>query len=291
MPDVHTSAPDLFDSAAWAAAIGCLGARCWAGIDRDENHVVSLFVWRKGPIRVGYLGFPISPAWLLMDSTWKSMHLPERIDLLRARFSTLDTSGTESPPGILLPESVIPDLSLWPQRNQRKIRKDLSHGIRHGVVLCDATIGDAEKIFSFYEQTISRHQGQLRYNLDYFKAITLLSTNRDDIQVRIARCHQQIAGFCVTVKQADRSYYLHAGVAEGCRHLGANDLLADDAIRWAISNGCRSFSFMASPLNQAGLHKFKQKWSEEDGLWSSINMPQGILGRFTKLALTLSNYF
>lgn len=284
--------PDLFDSAAWAAVIACLGARCWLGIDRNENRRIILFVWQKGPVRVGYLGFPVSPAWLLTDSIWQSrgsMPLPERIDLLRVNFSTLDTSVVAGPPGLSLPESAIPDLSAWPLRNQRKIRKDLALGVRHGVKLCNATPDDATTIFSIYEQTVSRHRGRLRYNLDYFKALTLMSAGCEDVQVRLARDQQKAIGFCVTVKQADRGYYLHAGVAEGCRHLGAADLLADDAIRWAISRSCRSFSMMASPQDQPGLHKFKQKWSEEDGQWTTIHMPHGVLGRLTELVLSLGN--
>lgn len=293
MPDAPAGPlPDLFDSAAWAAAIACLGARCWLGIDRDENRRIILFVWQKGPVRVGYLGFPVCPAWLLTDSIWQSrgsMPLPERIDLLCGNFSALDTSVVASPPGISLPESVIPDLSAWPLRNQRKIRKDLALGARHGVTLCDATLDDVAKIFSIYEQTISRRRGRQRYNLDYFNALALMSANREDVQVRLARDQQKTIGFCVTVKQADRGYYLHAGVAEGCRHLGAADLLADDAVRWAISKSCRSFSMMASPQDQPGLHKFKQKWSEEDGHWTAIRMSHSILGRLTELALSFGN--
>lgn len=293
MQDVPAgSVPNLFDSAAWAAAIACLGARCWLGIDRDKNRRITLFVWQKGPVRVGYLGFPISPAWLLTDWDWQSrdsMPLPERIDLLRWNFSTIGTSVVASPLGISQPESTIPDLSAWPLRNQRKIRKDLALGVRHGVTLCNATIEDVATLFSIYEQTISRHRGRLRYNLDYFKTLTLISAGCEDVQVRLARDQQKTIGFCITVRQADRGYYLHAGVAEGCRHLGAADLLANDAIRWAISKNCKSFSMMASPQDQPGLHKFKQKWSEVDGQWTTISIPHGVLGRLTKLVLSLGN--
>jgi lipid II:glycine glycyltransferase (peptidoglycan interpeptide bridge formation enzyme) len=93
--------------------------------------------------------------------------------------------------------------------------------------------------------------------------------------------------FFVTARQANRGYYLHAGVEERYRHLGTADLLADYSIHWAISKGCRSFSMMAWPLEQPGLHKFKQKWTEEDSQWTVIQMTQGVLGRLTEFMLLL----
>ena len=283
-------APNLFDSAAWAAAMACLGARCWLGNDHIDNRRASLFVWQKGPVRIGYVGFPVSPTWLLTSTHWRSsttLNLPERVDLLRANFSMLDSGALSARSKISLPESAIPELAAWPIRNQRKNRKDLALAIRHGVILCNATSQDADTMFAIYEDTVLRHRGRLRYSLDYFKAVTTISEGGQDVQVRIARHQQQTIGFCVTAKQAQRGYYLHAGVKSGYRQLGAADLLADDSIQWAISNGCRSFSMMASPPDQLGLHKFKQKWTENDGQWITVDTPNGFLGRLATLALSL----
>lgn len=282
----------LFDSMHWAAAVACLGARCWRGIDRGNGRLVTLFVWHRGPVRVGYLGFPVSPGWLLRDAEWQDCvapYFPERIDFVRANFSTLHGPSAGRGRQTMLPESVIPALSSWPQRNQRKIRKDLAHAARHGLTIANATPEDAEALFSIYQQTIVRRRGRLRYTGGYFSELIAISRVRQDIQVRLA-CHEgNTIGFCVTADNTSRGYYLHAGVAEGNRHLGAADLLADDAIRWAAARGCVSFSLMASPADQVGLHKFKQKWAEQDGQWSTIDVARGLLGKLTAFALARGN--
>ena len=291
MPTVPSDAPDLFDCAAWATVIGCLGARCWFGIDRENDRRVSLFVWDKGPVRVGFVGFPVSPMWLLgstCEQFAQTLNLPERIDLLRANFSMLDTGTRSGLQGTSLPESTIPDLASWPIRHQTKNRKDLALAVRRGVILSNGTVQDADALFSIYANTIARNRGRLRYNQGYFSALIAMSESRADMQVRVARHEENLIGFCVAVKHADRGYYLHAGVADSHRQFGAADILADDAIRWAMSTGCRSFSLMASPPNQPGLQKFKQKWAEVDGQWVTSDTPRGLLGRLVWIGLSLA---
>ncbi len=277
---------DLFASPQWARVMSSLGARCWRGVGEQNDQVVNLFVWHKGPLKVGFLGFPVTPAWAAEASRKiDAAHLPERIDLLRVSLSTLDGQADRGGANTALPESVIPNLGDWPQRNRKKIKKDLSFARRHGVVVRDAASDDAQLIESIYLETIARNKGRLRYNADYFAALIELSTSSPFVQVRMA-CHEtHTVGFCVTATQHDRAYYLHAGVAGQHRKLGAADVLADDAIQWAIACGGKSFSLMASPPEQPGLQKFKHKWSEAEEQWIVSDHAFGIAGWLVTTAL------
>lgn len=277
---------DLFESREWALVMEGLGARCWHGVDRENGARVGLFVWQKGPAKVGYLGFPVTPAWASSPSSIFDVdNLPERVHLLRTNTSMLDSDSVRTTASIGLPECVIPSLENWPVRNAKKVQKDLAFAARHGVVVRNATDQDVDTITSIYLETIARQHGRLRYNRDYFSALIALSCKSGQIQVRMA-CHENRAiGFCVTAMQSRRGYYLHAGVSEHCRQFGAADLLANDSIRWIISCGGESFSLMASPQKQPGLQKFKQKWSEADGEWVVSERSFGLVGTLISAVL------
>jgi hypothetical protein len=270
---------DLFASPQWATVMSCLGARCWHGFGRQDDEAVTLFVWRKGFLSLGYLGFPVTPAWAIACSfQLNRAQLPVHVDLLRLNASTLDESTSQLVASSALPEGVIPRLDDWPLRNRKKIKKDLAFATGHGIVVRDSQSADDEVIDSIYRETIVRSKGRLRYNKEYFRALIELAHCNTHLQVRMA-CHEARAiGFCVAAMQHDRGYYLHAGVAEGNRRLGAADVLANDAIQWAISCEAQSFSLMASPQQQSGLQNFKKKWSESDTQWLSSDHSFGVAG-------------
>jgi GNAT superfamily N-acetyltransferase len=288
LPDNLRATKSLFDSPQWARAVALLGARCWSGIDDASARRLSLFVWTKWPLRVGFFGFPVSPVWLNGDilASIQADGLPERIDLIRTNYCMLD-----SPPhhdqAIALPESAIVDLVRGPQRHARRNRKDLALALRHQVALRDAVLADAPVIFRIYAQTIERHAGRMRYNLEYFSALLDLSTRNPNIQVRMAIHADRSIGYCVAVKEGERGYYLHAGVDADSRQLGAADVLVNDAIEWARSSGCTAFSLMPSPVNQPGLSKFKQKWGDQDGQWLTVDHANGLLGKMTSTLMRL----
>lgn len=278
-------AADFFSSVHWAEALSSLGARCWYGTGSRQRE--RLFVFRRGPLRVGFPGFPVTP----LDFEGLSAGLPERIDLLRANHSCLDAVAGRGIAGrsMLLPESVIPVLSEWPQRNARKLAKDRSYSRRQQVRLQPAEPDDAAGIFDIYRSTVSRHGGALRYSLGYFQRLLAIGGTFPSVCMRVAKStvDDGLAGFCIATRDRGRGYYLHGGVDMRFRSLGVSDLLLDEAIAWSRGAGCTEFTMMASPPEQSGLVSFKRKWSERDDYWTTIDTGLTLAGKLLVGAMGL----
>lgn len=275
----------FFSSRHWASALACLGARCWyrLGEGRDDR----LFVFRRGPLKVAFPGFPVTPAGFTPPSSgW-----PERIDLLRTNHSCLDPHEGQVSAGrtLRLPESVIPLLSEWPRRNAKKLAKDVAYSRRQPVRLAPALPADADGIFDIYRSTVSRHGGSLRYNREYFRRLLAPGQPVAPLCMRVVRSttDDHLAGFCIAASDHGRGYYLHGGVDLRYRSLGVSDLLLDEAIAWAIGAGCKDFTLMASPPDQPGLVSFKRKWSEQEGSWTTVDSGLTLPGRWALAAMGL----
>lgn len=274
---------DFFSSVPWAQALSALGARCWYGTGSRQGE--RLFVFRRGPLKVAFPGFPVTP----VGFAGLSGGLPERIDLVRVNRSCLDAGVDLGPEGRLLrlPESVIPLLSDWPRRNARKLAKDRAYSKRQSVRLERAGPTDAAGIFDIYRSTVNRHGGALRYNLEYFQRLLSIDGSFPSLCMRVAKSavDGSLAGFCIAAKDRGRGYYLHGGVDLHFRSLGVSDLLLDEAIAWSRAAGCAEFTMMASPPEQSGLISFKRKWSEHDGYWTTFDTGLTLAGKVLVAAM------
>lgn len=273
------SSPDdaYFASPHWINAVAALGARCWTR--RGDEGGRRLFVFARGPLRVGFPGFPVG--W--GGSTAALGKLPERVDLLRWNFSMLDAPPPDAATGriVLLPESVIPSLGSWPVRNAKRLAKDMAFSRRQAVAVEPALEAHAAAIHEIYRATVSRHGGALRYNREYFVRLLGEGEGRTLLKASVATVGDAhaLAGFCIAVADRGRGYYLHGGVDPSFRARGVSDLLLDGAIAWARDAGCRDFTLMASPADQPGLAGFKRKWSERDGAWTTVDVASSAVGR------------
>lgn len=283
----NSDAP-LFLHPDWAKVVETLGARFWLGIEKSTCRQVSLFVWQRGPVRIGFLGFPVTPGWaaeqMLRDA--KAFNWPERVDLIRTNVSMLDEQAQEVGGGVRLPESVIPNMAVWPARAGKKIRKDLKWAERHGTTIRIARHNDAKLVHAIYAGTVKRHNGRLRYSEEYFRRLLMLVDDRVDFRACIAVREDLDIGFCLGAITGSRAWYLHAGASPEYRRYGAADMLVHDLIAWARDAECQQLSFMPSPVAQPGLAQFKCKWGDADGHWLTRDWPQSIAGRMICLWLT-----
>lgn len=289
--EAGTTAPvggTLLGSAGWGAVLATLGD-VWIGRQPAGARRVLLLIVRRGPLRVGLLGFPVTPAWL---APWGSvaaaaidpgrLALPCRVDLLRLNGSLLDAGpAAAAPPGaILQPETTIADLSAWPGRGAKRQAKDLAAARRHGLVLADAPADSAAVLHAIYAETVQRWRGAMRYGPAYFAALLALARRDAAVRVRAAYAPDgALAGFAAGLRDGARGYYLHGGYEPAYRSSGVSDLLLEDLLRWAAAAGAREVSLMASPVAQVGLARFKQKWGEQDGQWITRDVARTAVGQ------------
>jgi len=283
-------AGSLFADPLWAGPIAAgLGAKPLYGFHPGRGEGVAVQVFRYCGLTVGYVGLPISPAWLSDAECRKQIAIPG-VHLTRFNLSCLRPVNTvlQSEYAKKLPETVIPNLGLWPRRNARKLKKDRAFAARGRIRVADLDVSQAGTVESLYRDTVARHRGSLRYQEDYFRTVIKLSTQNTRILARGAfdevGC---LAGFAMFGLDGSTAHYLHGGVAGHARSLGVSDLLLGDAIDRAIEIGAKSATFLPSPEKQSGLIAFKHKWGEMDGYWMALDRSNGMLGEAVHLGMDL----
>lgn len=259
----------LFGSSGWQAVLeagfGCDTLYAWNG-----HGGAAISVFRAGPFRVGYLGFPagltvgsgVSRSDII--SSLATASFPGKPVCIRSSVSAFGDGEVLPYSSVTNPETAITDLQQWSLRDvsqkARRIRKAEREGLSIERVT-DATLG--RLIFGIYENTVKSHGGSARYTESYFARLAEHSAADRLVEIRRAIMGADTAGFLVTGRHGDTTYYLHGGTNPGYRKLSPSDLLMADAIRSARDSGCARFNFMASPPKQDSLVRYKEKWGGE----------------------------
>ena len=159
-------------------------------------------------------------------------------------------------------ETAIEDLPSWrsedlPSSVRRNIKKTNRYNIKVAEACC---LSQGNILYRLYRDTVTRHQGALRYNAPYFRGLIQLA--KDDLRLRclLAVHDENIIGFLVVALAGNTAYYLHGATDMTCQHYRPADLLFHEAITWARDAGIQSFNMMASPRQQQSLIRYKEKW-------------------------------
>lgn len=233
----------------------------------SEEVPVAFAIFRVGPFRLAYANFPIGLVTIEeLNTTIKS----DTIQLLRERgihilnFTTrYEITSCSKIENISLPETVIENLVNWEEsRLPSDMRYKLRRSKREGLRIRKAHTGDYKSLHKIYIDTVDRHQGQVRYSLKYFQALTTLAEDNENLDCRVALAadSDNPCGFIVVAHDGEIAYYLHGGYDLRYARLRSGYGLMSLAIAYARDKGCKTFNLMASPVDQPDLVKFKEKW-------------------------------
>lgn len=281
----------LFAHPAWGEVLSALGARTRFAWSRSRQLGALLGEFKFGPLRIGVLGQPVA------GSGWDSMPLAELEDACRTLASlagvhslrinrsmqaTADETVTSG-----RPEAWIHDLATWGAADTKRLRKDLAFAQRaNPSVQVVERLVDAKACHALYAATIDARGGQLRYGVPYFNALSKLADTADALRGFTALDGDGgTRGFGVLAFHAGVAYYLHGGADAKGKREGVTDLLMQAMVAAAARCGCKQLSLMASPWEQPGLHRFKRKWSDCEGLATTHDFAVGALGHAARLAL------
>jgi hypothetical protein len=260
---------NLFHSLAWQTflqeAFGAHTAYAW---DHHAQTGQAITIFRSGPFRIGYVGFPVGGtiqerALTLDEVTGLRMALRcHGVHLLK-----LPVSAFARPVKLPLPraetvETAIENLLSWrPESLPSSVRRNIKKTNRYNVKVAEACCpSQGDTLYRLYRDTVTRHQGALRYNAPYFRGLIQLA--KEDLRLRclLAVYDEKIIGFLVLALSGSTAYYLHGATDMTCQHYRPADLLFHEAITWARDAGIQSFNMMASPLQQQSLIRYKEKW-------------------------------
>jgi len=284
----------LFHSPEWLALLeASFNVRTQYIRNQTERCGAAISSFRAGPFRLGYLGFPyggiagnaVPGDTLLQDLRGlRSRELPVAIRVPVSAFaeSSVDLDSTYAP----TPETAITDLPSWELgAASENHRRDVKKAIRSGLQSADARgPADAAEIFEIYQDTVTRHDGWLRYNKAYFKNLVDLAQSHPNVCVRLARLEGNIVGFNVAVRHGSVACYLHGGLRLQHRHCRPSALLLSEAIVWAQEAGCECFNLMSSPPEQQTLVAYKEKWGAQTREHRTFTIPLRSVYRIFQLA-------
>lgn len=222
-------------------------------------------VFKAGPFRVGYVGFPAGQALngALTDTMAQSLQQatwPYRLDLLRLNSSLFVESMNLVVPYKAALETVLP-LENWSRNDlPARVRRDVRQAEKSGVLVKEAT-KDADVFFTnLYQKTVRRHGGSIRYTRTYFRELLKMTATRSQLRAWIAILADKPIAFLVAVHDGKTVFYLHGAFDWEYRRHQASDLLFYNAINWAKERGATQFNMMSSPVSQPSLVEYKEKW-------------------------------
>lgn len=247
-----------------------LGCRPIYFLDCDGQDGFIVQVFHKGPVRIGYVGYPIGGTVMgravgkerieraLADGLDRELHV------LRIRASAFRPAESALPNGRAEPETCISDLQRFEPQADAKLRRALRRGEQFDMVIRQDPGGDSlvPYVYQLYIDTLRRHGSPNRYGLAYFHELFCLANTDDRIKFFFAEKDKKMAGYLVAILEGDMAYYLHGAVDPQFKPYHVSDRLLYAAIEWAKRAGSSSFNLWISPpcQSQLSLVRFKEKW-------------------------------
>ena len=274
----------VFGTTSWQSFLES-SFRCRTIYGTNDEQGVAITVFKAGPFEVGYLGFPVGIAIgqpmdlsALLSDFLKS-NVGGKPVCIRISPSAFSRSTDLNLKYVVNPETAIADLQSWDAMGvSSKLRRAIRKTKKSGLIPFEITdVALHETIFDMYRRTVQRNQGSLRYSREYFERLIRLSFETTKIRITGVLVDNLLAGFIVTCRDNDTTYYLHGGTASAHRHLSPSDILMRDAIEFARSAGSKCFNFMASPPKQPELIRYKEKWGATTRQLNTYTLPSGPL--------------
>lgn len=279
----------LFASPVWAQLAASLGAVPLFAWSSKRGVGVLVPVFRRMGMRIGFFGFPVAGVpWddsPYADTEAAAQQIARAADLslirtTRSREQSFDTRAVSA-----RPEAWIDDMAAWSSRNRKRLRKDLAYAdrLRNGLEVVRGC-SDSGVCFDLYAAAVKARSGRIRYTRSYFERLRAVSECCDRLQIFSAiDADGTIRGFGVLAMHGSVGYYLHGAVDAAGKRQGISDLLLETMVASAHAAGCTAFTHMASPWDQPGLVKFKEKWGDSQGLSVTYDLAAGPIGRCVKL--------
>lgn len=259
---------DLFNTHEWHEVLAKgFGSETLYGWDEAISTGVTITIFKAGPFRIGYLGFPVGGTVggdaLASDiiASLKKNHFPGRLHCIHIPASAFVLSVNLDLPAVTTPETAIENLQEWHPETDRKLRQDLNRARRSPVQIVDASDSlYGSSLFSLYRKTVSRNRGNMRYTEAYFSTLIDIARTHEKMRCLLALMDSEVIGFEIAACHGKTAYSLHGFTDPDFKLYSASDLLTCEAINWAKQQGAERYNLMASPADRLSLVKYKEKW-------------------------------
>ena len=281
----------FFSSPDWGSILEGLGCESCFAWNEARQCGILIPVFTRGPIRLGFLGFPVGAAALehitgvAHSAEVTSLSQQLRLDLMRSNRNMVPEIAAD---GIRLPDVWLDSLQGWRPDNSPRLAKDLAHARRqtHSAVI---SLGapDPSDFHRIYSAVIHARKGRLRYGAEYFSRLFAAASRSPSLAVVQARdAAGQLLGASVLGMDGQVGYYLHSALLPAARPMGVSDLLLEKLMITAQQRGMKRFNLMVSPPDQDGLVRYKKKWGNRESMVLVTDTPNTLLGRTAVAAIS-----
>lgn len=262
---------DIFNSTFWHHVLSeGFGTQTLYMSDLELSINYSLSIFKAGPFKIAYLGFPLGGGVdnLCLTSEMvlelKKIRFPVTIHSIKIPVSPFLNCAELTLKKQVALETAILNLQRWKPEKHNKIKRVMNKLSRQNICIQECSEKfHPDDLYKLYRDTIMRHQGNIRYNNQYFKALFELSRMNSNIKIFVATLNKRIAGFVVCVCHQNTAYYLHGSMDMNLKEYYPSDLLFYHSIQWAKNKGMECYNMLSSPKGQISLVKYKEKWGGE----------------------------
>ena len=172
---------------------------------------------------------------------------------------------------------IAPDLDEILARMHQKTRYNIRYAERKGVIVREGTREDLV-IFSQLLRDLGRQEGFAPRDLDYLKIEWDTLHPAGLLKVFVATYQEKILSIHMSALFGDRAVYLHGASSNDYKNLMPNYLIMWEAIKWAKSQGCKTFDLWGVP-EEVGLAAYAGSDLPEPttnkGLWGVFRFKKG----------------
>ncbi|GIT82895.1 hypothetical protein DSM16313_06770 [Acinetobacter seohaensis] len=262
--------------------------------DSKNKTGLSLTIFKKGPFRMGFLGFPAcvmhwegEEPYRLDEMLEAVKHMPHKPHLIRitpSQFANINLANCKGKKSITI-ETCLNNLQGWNSENSQKIKKDWNRALKKCKSLSVERFIKSHLMYQLYFSAVVKNNGSEKYNLSYFEAL------QEEINHLVVSSRHidegQIKSMVISTSHGKGFYYLHAGSTPEAMKIGASDFLMKQVIDEAKERGFEAFNFLSSPENQHGLIKFKEKWGGESKELITYTIPTGLIGKLLLVIMSI----
>ncbi len=147
---------------------------------------------------------------------------------------------------------------------RKSVRRDVRKSEREGITVEEArSEGDIAIVYELYEQTMARNRAAAKYPIGRFRAVVNLLAPRGLGAIFLAKYQGRTIAATTVVCSKDEVHTLQISHDHDYRLLCPNEALIFAALKWTMASGRVRFDFMGSPLEDAALQRFKEKWNAQ----------------------------
>jgi len=147
----------------------------------------------------------------------------------------------------------------------RAVRKNIRRTEREGLVVEEISSRDeVEGVFNLYAESMKRNKAALKYSIHRFYAIYDFLIPQGLATILLVKHEGKLIASNTLVCSKGTVHDIQLSHDHAFQKMRPTDAVMFASVLWTIKSGAQYFDFMASPIGDENLERFKAKWIADD---------------------------